>query len=111
MRTCGVQDFGKVDLAWQGCAQLPSWAVSILACSIGDGSLVVSTTPACTAVLSEMAQTEQQTLIRVLKDRQITLDDGVSKAFNDNATNHELTSWVQEYLQPETLLTRDELNL
>ncbi|KAK4552130.1 hypothetical protein LTR86_010666 [Recurvomyces mirabilis] len=57
-----------------------------------------------------MAQTEQQTLIRVLKDRQITLDDGVSKAFNDNATNHELTSWVQEYLQPETLLTRDELN-
>ncbi|KAK3678461.1 hypothetical protein LTR78_001758 [Recurvomyces mirabilis] len=57
-----------------------------------------------------MAQTEQQTLTRVFKDRQITLDEGVSKAFNDNATSHELTSWVQEYLQPDTLLTRDELN-
>ncbi|KAK3654026.1 hypothetical protein LTR56_003461 [Elasticomyces elasticus] len=58
-----------------------------------------------------MASNEHRHLIRVLDERNIPLDpDDVAKAFANYKTRPAITSWVQEYLSPATLLTKEELH-
>ncbi|KAK5691691.1 hypothetical protein LTR17_025638 [Elasticomyces elasticus] len=58
-----------------------------------------------------MAPNEHRHLIRVLDERNIPLDpDDIAKAFANDETRPAITSWVQEYLSPATLLTKEELH-
>ncbi|KXT08008.1 hypothetical protein AC579_5975 [Pseudocercospora musae] len=57
-----------------------------------------------------MASTEMRHLVQVLADRNIELgEDDVAWAFEGSKTRKNATQWVQEYLQPPTLLTKEEL--
>ncbi|KAF7198276.1 hypothetical protein HII31_00015 [Pseudocercospora fuligena] len=57
-----------------------------------------------------MALTEMRDLIQALSDRNIDLgEDDVAWAFEGSKTRKNATQWVQEYLQPATLLTKEEL--
>lgn len=59
-----------------------------------------------------MAPTELQHLLQVLNDRDIGLGhDDVAWAFQSWGTQNEAKGWVQEYLTPPTLLTKEELIL
>ena len=52
------------------------------------------------------------TLLAALRDRRIPLTrDDVQWAFDSVKTHDEAVAWVQEYLQPNTLLTSEELQL
>ncbi|KAF2141423.1 uncharacterized protein K452DRAFT_272293 [Aplosporella prunicola CBS 121167] len=52
------------------------------------------------------------TLLAALRDRRIPLTrDDVQWAFDSVKTHDEAVGWVQEYLQPNTLLTSEELQL
>ncbi len=58
------------------------------------------------AALSELGH-----LLRVLDERDIPLgQDDVAWAFDHQETNSEIASWVQEYIYPPTLLTKEELH-
>ncbi|KAK5721970.1 hypothetical protein LTR15_006565 [Elasticomyces elasticus] len=58
-----------------------------------------------------MAPNEHRHLLRVLDERNISLDpDDIAKAFANDETRPAITSWVQEYLSPATLLTKEELH-
>ncbi|KAK1810471.1 hypothetical protein LTR12_015161 [Friedmanniomyces endolithicus] len=58
------------------------------------------------AALSELGH-----LLRVLDERDIPLgQDDVAWAFDHHETKPEIASWVQEYLYPPTLLTKEELH-
>lgn len=51
-------------------------------------------------------------LLRVLEDRNIQLgQDDVAWAFESSTTSSPITTWIQEYLSPDTLLTREEVAL
>ena len=55
---------------------------------------------------------ELEQLLRVLDERSLGLGhDDVAWAFESPKTNGAITSWVQEYLSPATLLTREETTL
>lgn len=55
---------------------------------------------------------ELKTLLRVLEERDIPLGEvDVAWAFASTKTKGSASSWVQEFLQPSTLLTKDELAL
>lgn len=51
-------------------------------------------------------------LLTVLRDRQIPLGrDDVQWAFNAPNTKDMVVEWVEEYLGPDTLLSKEELDL
>jgi hypothetical protein len=53
---------------------------------------------------------ELYTLLRVLKERGIALgEDDVAWAFESESNRAQAAAWVQKYLQPSTLLSKDEL--
>ena len=53
-----------------------------------------------------------QTFLSILRDRDIPYDRDVIKvAFNDPDSQPAIQAWIEEYLTPETLLTRDEAAL
>lgn len=58
-----------------------------------------------------MSPPELNLLLRVLEERKLpfTADD-VAWAFESSTTKDSATCWVQEFLQPTTLLTQDELD-
>jgi hypothetical protein len=59
-----------------------------------------------------MAEDSYQTLMTILRDRDIQYDrDTIKAAFNDTDSQTAIQAWIQEYLTPETLLTRDEAAL
>lgn len=61
---------------------------------------------------SKAVHPELKTLLRVLEERDIPLNaDDVAWAFESSKTKDSAASWVQEFLQPQTLLTKDELAL
>jgi hypothetical protein len=51
-------------------------------------------------------------LLNVLEERNLTVDlDKVLAAFEDEDTRREATVWVHEFLNEDTLLTQEELEL
>lgn len=51
-------------------------------------------------------------LLAVLRERRIPLTrDDVQWAFESVKTQHDAASWVEEYLQSDTLLSKEELDL
>jgi hypothetical protein len=59
-----------------------------------------------------MAEDPFNTLIGILRDRDVPYDrDALKSACNDPENQTAIREWIQEYLSPETLLTKDEANL
>lgn len=59
-----------------------------------------------------MAEDPLHILMRALRDHDLPCDREVIKsAFADPETQTAVQDWVDEYLSPETLLTKDEANL
>jgi len=53
-----------------------------------------------------------QKFLSILRDRDIPYDrDAIKAAFNDPDSLPAIQAWTEEYLTPETLLTRDEAAL
>lgn len=51
-------------------------------------------------------------LLNVLEERDLNVDlDKVLAVFEDSDTKRDAAAWVNEYLNPETLLTKEELDL
>lgn len=56
-----------------------------------------------------MADEPFNTLLSVLRDRDIQYDrNALEAAYNDPESQTAIQEWIQEYLTPETLLTKDE---
>lgn len=52
------------------------------------------------------------TLVQILRDRDIQFDrSSLQKACNDAENGTAIKRWVEEYLKPESLLSKDELAL
>jgi len=52
------------------------------------------------------------TLVKVLRERDITYDsDEIKAAFENPKSQTAIQTWMQEYLSPETLLTKEEAAL
>jgi hypothetical protein len=59
-----------------------------------------------------MSQDRQSRLKHVLDVRGLSLDPGdIATVFESPATKDQLCRWIDEYLSPETLLTKEELVL
>ncbi|KAH7416882.1 hypothetical protein BKA64DRAFT_691421 [Cadophora sp. MPI-SDFR-AT-0126] len=59
-----------------------------------------------------MAEDSLQVLVKALRDRDLPFDrEAIKSAFADPETQTAVQAWVEEYLSPETLLTKDEANL
>jgi hypothetical protein len=51
-------------------------------------------------------------LTKMLRDRDIPFDrDAISSALSDAESQTAIREWMEEYLAPETLLTKDEAAL
>jgi hypothetical protein len=58
-----------------------------------------------------MAPDPINTLIRILRDRDLTYDrDSFKFALAGPESQTAIQAWIHEYLSPETLLTKDEVN-
>lgn len=58
-----------------------------------------------------MAPKDMRDLLRVLAERDISVNESdIATAFESSKTRREAAEWVQEYLQPSTLLTKEELS-
>jgi hypothetical protein len=61
---------------------------------------------------TNMAEDSYQTLLTILRERDVPYDrEAIKAAFNDPESQTAIQAWIQEYLTPETLLTRDEAAL
>lgn len=59
-----------------------------------------------------MSENNFDKLIRVLRERDIQHDpNALKKAYNDPENRPGIDEWIQEYLTPDTLLTKDEATL
>ncbi|PVH81258.1 hypothetical protein DL98DRAFT_490263 [Cadophora sp. DSE1049] len=59
-----------------------------------------------------MAEDSLQVLVKALRDHDLPCDrEAIKSAFADPESKTAIQAWVDEYLSPETLLTRDEANL
>ena len=59
-----------------------------------------------------MADDSLQVLVKALRDHDLPFDhEAIKSAFADPETQTAVLAWVEEYLSPETLLTKDEANL
>ena len=51
-------------------------------------------------------------LLEVLRDHDIPVDeDSLKRAFNDPKNQTAVSAWVEEYISPETILTKEEATL
>jgi len=51
-------------------------------------------------------------LTKILRDRDIPHDcDAIKSALNDSESQTAVREWMEEYLAPETLLSKDEATL
>lgn len=51
-------------------------------------------------------------VLSILKERNlIAKKDAIESALEDSGTGHKNVEWVSRHLQPETLLSKEELNL
>ncbi|SMR54274.1 unnamed protein product [Zymoseptoria tritici ST99CH_3D1] len=58
-----------------------------------------------------MASSDLKVLLTALRDRELPPNkEDIARAFEDRNTQEEASSWVQEFLQPSTLLTKEELD-
>ena len=56
-----------------------------------------------------MADNSLNSLLEILRDRDIPYSrDAIKAAFEDPESRAAVQAWMQEYLSPDTLLTRDE---
>ncbi|KAH7348726.1 hypothetical protein BKA65DRAFT_266279 [Rhexocercosporidium sp. MPI-PUGE-AT-0058] len=59
-----------------------------------------------------MTEDSMQVFVKALRDHDLPCDrDAIKSAFADPETQTAIQAWVDEYLSPETLLTKDEANL
>lgn len=59
-----------------------------------------------------MAEDALQVLVKALRDHDLPCDrEAIKSAFADPESKAAIQAWVEEYLSPETLLTKDEANL
>ncbi|CZT53298.1 uncharacterized protein RSE6_14783 [Rhynchosporium secalis] len=59
-----------------------------------------------------MAEEYMQLFVKALRDHDLPCDrEALKSAFADPETQTAIQAWVDEYLSPETLLTKDEANL
>lgn len=59
-----------------------------------------------------MAEDALQILVKALRDHDLPCDrEAIKSAFADPESKTTIQAWVEEYLSPETLLTKDEANL
>lgn len=59
-----------------------------------------------------MAEALSNTLVKALRDHDIPYDrDAIKAALSDPESQTAVRSWIEEYLSPETLLTKDEAAL
>ncbi len=59
-----------------------------------------------------MARDPLQVLVQALRDHDLPYDrDIINSAFADPGSQTAVQDWIEEYLSPETLLTKDEANL
>lgn len=59
-----------------------------------------------------MANTLFDDLTKILRDRDIPFDrDAIKSALKDPESQTAIREWMEEYLAPETLLTKDEAAL
>jgi hypothetical protein len=59
-----------------------------------------------------MAETSFNSLVEILRDHDIPFDcDALKSALDDPENQTTVQAWMQEYLSPETLLTKDEAAL
>jgi hypothetical protein len=59
-----------------------------------------------------MAEDPLNTLVAILRDRDLPYDrDALKSAYDDPENQTAIREWIQEYFSPETLLTKDEVNL
>jgi hypothetical protein len=59
-----------------------------------------------------MSNDSYQKFLSILRDRDVPYDrDAIKAAFNDPDSEAAIQAWIEEYLTPETLLTRDEAAL
>ena len=59
-----------------------------------------------------MSSSELEDLLSALKERYVNLDrDDVGWAFDSSKTRDDMSAWVQQFVSPATLLTREELTL
>ena len=59
-----------------------------------------------------MAEEELHQLLRALDDRNINLGrDDVEWAFESASTKEDVRKWVQDYLSPDCLLSKEEFKL
>lgn len=59
-----------------------------------------------------MAEDPLQVFVKALRDHDLPYDrEAIKSAFADPETQDAVRDWVDEYLSPETLLTKDEANL
>jgi hypothetical protein len=54
----------------------------------------------------------EDSYLTILRGRDVPYDrEAIKAAFNDPESRTAIQAWIQEYLTPETLLTRDEAAL
>jgi hypothetical protein len=59
-----------------------------------------------------MAEDPIDTLLKALRDRDLPYDrDAIKSAFADPDYKNAMQGWIEEYLSPDTLLTKDEATL
>ena len=59
-----------------------------------------------------MAEDPLNTLVAILRDRDLPYNrDALKSAYDDPENQTAIREWIQEYFSPETLLTKDEVNL
>lgn len=59
-----------------------------------------------------MANNSFESLVGVLRDRDIPFDrDALKAAFDDPESQGAIEAWLQEFISPETLLSKDEAAL
>ncbi len=59
-----------------------------------------------------MAEDPFHGFVRILRDHDVPYDrEGIKSAFADVESRTAIKTWMQEYLSPETLLTKDEASL
>lgn len=59
-----------------------------------------------------MADVLYNDLTKILRDRDIPFDrDAIKSALSESESQTAVREWMEEYLAPETLLTKDEVTL
>ena len=59
-----------------------------------------------------MAEASLLYLLEVLRSRDLPIDhEAIKSAFDDPSNQDAIRTWMQEYLNPETLLTHEEATL